>query len=290
MMDCVPEEYRVDAATFKKHGKLVPMYDGKSKRMTKVFEVWGPAADRVFTVMPNSDRKEITRLDYRCEVPTPAITESDLYKEFKKVRTNARRRVAMYDSPERTKEDGRDPGGISVIVGTSGSKRRLACYKRGKERWALEVQFGDKKPLEIYTRALDAQEASSKPGSLWGYMMLNIEQEYRDAILAMSGHTYEEFAHLDFWSVQDDLLAGQERLLAKADEIWNRLDPEAQLAFITANVSPNGRYGVPVPAPVEPLGMVDLPSVDMDTGDYSHIDMDTGTLPDDWDEYVQGDW
>lgn len=238
MMDNVPEEYRTDAATFRKHGKLGPMWDGKTKRATKAIELWGKAAHDFMRYLTPRDWVDVTRIDVRAEVPPPPMDIIPLLQEVQKIKSNARRTTKYIDSPIRTKEDGRDAGGCSLIVGAQGSRRRLCVYKRAKANWALEVQFGDKEPEHFATMVKDHIENSGKAINFFDDMLRVATQAYYDAALDLTGHTYGEFAHLEFWQIQDEIFTSQEETLAMVDELYNRLDPEGQAAFALAHLAP----------------------------------------------------
>jgi len=83
-------------------------------------------------------------------------------------------------------------------------------------------------------------------------------QAYYDAIKDLSGHTYAEFAHMEFWNTQEEVFTTQEDRLAKLDTFWHGLDPEAQAAFITANIGPSSfaDMRVTVPSPVQETAAV----------------------------------
>jgi hypothetical protein len=154
----------------------------------------------------------------------------------------------------------------------------------------LEVQFGDGRPQEFLKMALDAVDASNGEKDVYTQYISAMIQSYYDAVLDLTGHTYTEFAHLEWWQTQDDIFSSQESLLAQADNIWVKMDPEAQSAFITANVAPDGRYGVPVPTPddiMREIGEMDydeLRLADMAAEERQALDIPH------WDEYTQGDW
>lgn len=239
MLKAVPDDIKRDEGIDPRHGQITNMWDGKTKRPTMFIELWGVAADRFMLNVPTAYYATITRLDVRAEIPTLPIDYIEMLREVKKVKTNARRTNKYIDSPPRTKKDGRDAGGSSVIVGAAGSRRRLCVYLRTGSKTALEVQFGDGEPARYASLAKDAVERDTT-GLLSTYAALKriALQGYYDAVSDMSGHSYAEFAHLEFWQSQDEIFNSQEELLTRMDETWDRMDPEAQSAFVTAHLAP----------------------------------------------------
>lgn len=289
MMGNVPEEYRIDAATFRKHGKLGPMWDGKMRKATKAIELWGIAAHLFMRYLTPSDWKDVTRIDVRAEVPPPPMDIIPLLQEVQKIKSNARRTTKYIDSPIRTKEDGRDAGGTSLIVGAQGSRRRLCIYKRAKANWALEVQFGDKEPERFATMVKDHIENSGKAINFFDDMLRVASQAYYDAALDLTGHTYGEFSHLEFWQTQDEIFTSQEQTLAMVDELYNRLDPEGQAAFALAHLAPYTASYVPVETADEMIEAVAPITLTDEELDAICLDFYRAGVDDDDDPYTQGD-
>lgn len=246
MTSCLPDRVKVLPEVMKKHCRFFTIYDPVMKRPSKGFEIWGIEADTFFACLPPTHYLTITRIDVRSDVPEPPKDIEKLTHEVMNYSNNNRRTVGYKKSPPRTKQEGRDAGGKSLTVGSHESERRLALYKRGKENWALEVQFGKKRPYEMIAGALESHQRANDGKTAYNYVLHELYQAFYDAIPDMTGHTYEEYAHLDWWQNQEDAFTGQESLLSDLEDRFKALDPEAREAFVVSVINPEGYTVSPV--------------------------------------------
>jgi hypothetical protein len=119
-------------------------------------QVWGEACG--FLERLDFDRyyKYCSRLDFRMEVDlTP--DGIDKLEAVAKQHNSRKRNIQKIDSRAREKKEGRSPGGYGLSIGSHGSTKRLSCYKRGKERGAMELQVALAECTKTLNRAVVSQ-------------------------------------------------------------------------------------------------------------------------------------
>lgn len=240
IMDCVHPSDKAAVGDFKKHGRFFTVFDPTRKTMTKAFECWGTTADDVCQFLNPSHWDNITRLDFRREIPELPVELQQLYSEVEKRSNNARRSFNLHSSPKRTKEDGRDAGGKGLYIGSHGSSRRVAIYRRTGEKTAMECQFSRDGLKDIIARAKHMyydQQVNLSRRDILAYVLLAASD---DTIFDTTGHTAAEFEHNEMWSNQEQLFDSQESLLSLLDETYDKLDPESKLVFYESKISPEG--------------------------------------------------
>lgn len=243
--DMLAEKYRPTAAEMRKHCKFGTMFDGKTKKVAPYFEVWGEAADQIAYEMPMRWKDDITRLDFRTVIPDPPKDPAMLADDFMNLNGNNRRSIGFKKSPPRTKVEGRDAGGTSITIGSHESDRRLAIYKRGKERWALECQYSRQGVRELINLAW--QYWSETKGITWyAAIMKCAYQRTDDHTIAVTGHTIEQWYGNDWWANQENLYNNQESLLALMDQTWGKLDPTARTSFYQEQIVKGGYINTPL--------------------------------------------
>lgn len=243
--DMLAEKYRPTAAEMRKHCKFGTMFDGKTKKVAPYFEVWGEAADQIAYEMPMRWKDDITRLDFRTVIPDPPKDPAMLADDFMNLNGNNRRSIGFKKSPPRTKVEGRDAGGTSITIGSHESDRRLAIYKRGKERWALECQYSRQGVRELMHLAW--QYWSETKGITWyAAIMKCAYQRTDDHTIAVTGHTLEQWYGNDWWANQEGIYNNQESLLALMDQTWEKLDPTARTSFYQEQIVKGGYINTPL--------------------------------------------
>lgn len=235
----IPEKYRATAAEMRKHCKFGTMFDGATKKVVAHFEIWGLAADEFAYNMPLNWRNDITRLDFRTNIPDPVKDPAELTQEFMTVNGNNRRTIGYKVSPPRTKQDGRDAGGKSITIGSHESARRLAIYKRGKEHWGLECQFSREGVRDVLLTAY-AYWAETTDMDWYKALVKVLYQRTADHVLNVTGHTVMEWYGEEFWQNQEGIYNSQESLLDLMDKTWEKLDPEARQSFFEATIKGDG--------------------------------------------------
>lgn len=258
--DMLAEKYRVTAAEMRKHCKFGTMFDGKTKKVAPYFEVWGEAADQIAYEMPMRWKDDITRLDFRTVIPDPPKDPAMLADDFMNLNGNNRRSIGFKKSPPRTKVEGRDAGGTSITIGSHESDRRLAIYKRGKERWALECQYSRQGVRELINLAW--QYWSETKGITWyAAIMKCAYQRTDDHTIAVTGHTIEQWYGNDWWANQEHMYNNQESLLALMDDTWDKLDPTAKVAFYQEQIVKGGYVNLPTNVQDEVVDIIEDPEL-----------------------------
>jgi len=231
-------------------------YDNAAKEWIDTFEAWGQFADYVVDNMPVAHRGQVLRLDYRMSFDRLGIRAETIYHVVKTNKKRTRRTITQIDSPPRQKKGDRDAGGDFLSVGSKGSERRTALYKRGDEPYALEVQFGKGFPLKMHQEAVD--------------LYLNTQgMAYSDALRKVAYHHFEQAVrdHLHFTvemitgeesaRIQDSVLSHQESLLEGFDLYWEQMDETAREVVAEKVIADTKNRAIITSEPVEPDGWWD---------------------------------
>lgn len=180
---CVPQG---EALT--KHGEFNRYYDNAARIWVLTFEAWGAAADALFDECARHRYGTILRVDYRFEVDRPGVKKDTVYYVAKRNKGKSRRTITNIDSPPRTKAGDRDAGGDFLAIGSKGSERRFTMYKRGKENWAVEVQFGKGVPQRISAMTYEKFIEDTKGDKPW-------QDLYREALHQMALEAITDMSH-----------------------------------------------------------------------------------------------
>lgn len=218
------EPRKVTPAKFCNHDRF---YDNSQREWVNTFEAWGIFADAVARVMPMNDRPNIMRVDWRVEVPEMNVRVSTIEHVVRANKARTRRTITRLDSPMRMKKGDRDAGGDFFAVGSKGSDRRTAVYKRGREPWAVEVQFGRAMPPKIHQEAVDLY--TNTEGVNWYDTYTKVLAHHFDEAVRNHLHfSFDQISGAEKIQRQGDLLEYQENLLSNFDEFWANADPIAR--------------------------------------------------------------
>lgn len=104
------------------------------------FEAWGPTCANCVELDLQEWAPFIERVDIRYTCPVTARGLDTLYQVFTKS-NSAHRNIQRFDTRPRTKERGRNAGGIGLALGSHKSDFRIVIYKRPSEPGALEFNL-----------------------------------------------------------------------------------------------------------------------------------------------------
>lgn len=216
-------------------------YDNSQRRWIVAFDVWGEAADYFFNQIAFSDRPNVTRVDYRIEIERLGVRMATIAHVVKVNKGRTRRTITQIDSPPRTKKGDRDAGGDFFAVGSKGSARRVALYKRGDEPHALEVQFAKGLPEQIHQRAVDLY--LNKEGYTYQSAYMAIAREmFSEAVRDMLHYSVEHITGQTPVEEKQEVLNFQESLLENFDEYWEKLDDTARAVLREKVVAEPKKY------------------------------------------------
>lgn len=182
-------------------------------------EIWGQRAEVITWLDYTEHADRLMRLDVRrtLEGITPkGIDTLGQRLQAKKGIHNVNR----YSTKSRTKQRGRNAGGVGVALGSHKSQWRASAYKRGNEPGALEFQYSGP-ALATCTNNIHARrivpEVDADPwGKLRAHMMVNGIQRLERA----SGSDYDQLV---------ECLFGLEPVAR--DEVVEQLCFDIQVAF-----------------------------------------------------------
>lgn len=223
-VDAFCEPRGVQVATFCTSDRY---YDNHANVWVDYFEVWGEAADAFFNDLLPGDFGSIMRIDYRTQFDAPAISMLDLERIITNNKKGSRKTITRINSPIRTKKKGRDAGGDFLAVGSRGSDRRTAIYKRGNEPWAVEVQFGKKMPRLILQEANRLCEEHDYLYITLAYRRA-LEMAFREAVGDHLYYTIDQIVGTDPIYEQMEQQTQQEQLLLQFDFLYEQMDDNAR--------------------------------------------------------------
>lgn len=218
------EPRKVPPSKFCDHSRF---YDNAQKEWVNMFECWGIFADAVARVLPMSDRPNVMRVDFRREVPEMNVRISTIDHVVRANSKRTRRTITRLDSPMRMKKGDRDAGGDFFAVGSKGSDRRTAIYKRGREPWAVEVQFGRAYPPKMHQETVDLY--TNTDGLTWYDAYTKVLAHHFDEAVRNHLHfSFEQISGAEKIQRQSSVLEYQESLLESFDQFWDEADPIAR--------------------------------------------------------------
>lgn len=133
---------------------------GKSGKRMYTIDVWGPAAEVVWSLDMSVWGPRLLRIDHRQEISDERYElELDMIRDL--TSKPYKRNVQLNNSRARTKEGDRDAGGRSGSIGSHGSARRLIVYKRGSEPAAVEIQLRGAALRKVLASAMAYRNDSS---------------------------------------------------------------------------------------------------------------------------------
>ncbi len=228
-------------------------YDREAGLWIEFFEVWGEAADHYFNEIAFTDRPNVVRIDYRAEIDRLFVRLDTIEHVVKVNRSRTRRTITRIDSPPRQKKDGRDAGGDMLAVGSKGSRRRVALYKRGNEPWALEAQFSQGVPFQLHQQAVDLYLNTEGMDYYTAYMKVAYAA-YTEAVRDFLHYSFEQISGEAEASHGQEALDLQESFLAEFDTYWERLDDKARAVIKEKVIAKPDTYAIISYEPVEPDG------------------------------------
>lgn len=214
-------------ATFKTFCSFSRIYDNSAKEWMESFDTWGEAADFYMENIPFTDRPNVTRVDYRLSIGEPAVRMSTIEHVCRINRGKSRRTITRIDSPPRTKSGDRDAGGDFFAIGSKGSERRTALYKRGNEPWALEVQFGKGLPFRIHSEAVDLYLNGAGYTYYSAYMKVAYEH-FTKAVREHMHYSVDQITGEEGVIDQQQGFDFQESLLETFEQQWYQMDDAAR--------------------------------------------------------------
>jgi len=135
--------------------KLYPTHGSNPQTWYKAFECWGEGADALARSLKAHEWANVTRVDWREEIPPPPLSLAELEKRAH-LACQGGIRITRDVSRLRSRRDGRDGGGQLLGVGSHKSDSRLTVYVRGTAEWATEAQLSGKTTQQLIAQALHA--------------------------------------------------------------------------------------------------------------------------------------
>lgn len=213
---------------FKQVAHFDRYYDNSAKQWVDTFESWGEAADYIVQELPVEDRANVLRYDYRMGFDKLAVRMSTIAHVVRANKGRTRRTVTQIDSPPRIKKGDRDAGGDFFAVGSKGSERRTALYKRGNEQWALEVQFGKGMPIKMHQEAVDLY-LNTEGFTYYDALMKVLYMHFSEAVQDHLHYTVEMITGEMPVEEQHSAFNVQESFLAGFNLNWEQMDNDARL-------------------------------------------------------------
>lgn len=179
-------------------GKQTKSYNAMGSDATiwyKTFEVWGEAADAFARNLPQALWTQVTRCDWREEIPTPPLSLDEMKVRAKKYCPSGMR-VTTDESRLRSRRNGRDGGGELLGIGSHASDTRLTVYKRGWAEWAVEAQVSGKQLAAIVAEA--RHEHSQEPHEpMYSIMQKVMFRKLRTLVQQRLAMPFEELASME---------------------------------------------------------------------------------------------
>lgn len=176
-------------------GKQTKSYNAMGSDATlwyKTFECWGEAADAFAHALPQALWAQVTRCDWREEIPTPPLSLDQMKVRAKRYCPSGMR-VTTDESRLRSRRNGRDGGGELLGIGSHASDTRLTVYKRGWAEWAVEAQISGKQLSAIVAEA--RHEHSQDPHEpMYNIMQKVMFRKLRTLVQQRLAMPFEELA------------------------------------------------------------------------------------------------
>jgi len=205
------------------------LFDRALKLWVTNFNVWGRAADLLYNELQESEFNLVTRLDYRADCDNPDL---DLELVGRVAFSQAKKKGlarSFHDGPVRSKANGRDVGGPSVVVGGQGSARRISLYQRGHEKPGVEAQISGDRIKKVIQSAYDLKLTTN--GDLHDiirdYLLKELETLCRERLLHPL-HAFLEGGQIDAQIEAEDT---QYRVYEQMSLYWLFLDADKQEEF-----------------------------------------------------------
>ena len=213
-----------------KHYDKYTLMDRPTRQYFTNFNVWGELADLFYEELDTSAFKQVSRLDWRVECENE---ELDL-EHVGQIAIKQAKRVGLarsfHDGPIRSKRNGRDTGGPSVIVGGRDSSRRVTIYQRGKQVPAVEIQVMQQLLAETirdaYERSVVYETAFKN--ELRACLNAELERICRERLL----HPLEAFTVPGYKLTEQVSLSGEDAITVQLDLFMDLLPDTRQRRFI----------------------------------------------------------
>lgn len=187
-----------------------PQYNNATQQREYFVDVWGSLAQGIIELAPDYVAAfGLRRVDVR--MPLPEATEKGIAGVARVLagRGKGRRNVNVFNSAPRSKEGGRNAGGMGIAIGSHKSDWRGSIYKRGSEPAAMEGQYQGKKLRDYCGNLL---RFADDPASLRQQFMDLVDELAHDTEMKLMDHLGVEPHDLE------RVLCGQASPLVLADD------------------------------------------------------------------------
>jgi hypothetical protein len=203
-----------------------------------IFEMWGKAADMYMQLFSHQHHaEELQRIDFRIELHQ----DFDPYTLEARAREHGRRNFQLFNTRAKSKLGDRDTGGYGIAKGSHKSRRRVVVYKRGSELPAIELQLRQQSAKDVFKAANSSFEQQYDTGIVMQSDKSSIVHSFLlDLLYAELNEDTEQELDMNLnWLINmkdSDIMDGQEQMLADMDKMWEKLNPTAKKAFLSAQL------------------------------------------------------